>query len=374
MDKVEITVIGAGIVGLALAAELSEKTNNLYVLEKNKYPGMESSSRNSEVIHSGIHYPEESLKKRLCIRGKELIYEICDRFRIPYKNTGKLIVATKQNEIAELEALLRNGERNGLKNLKILTEKETRKYEPHIKCKASLFVPSTGILDSHQLMRHYISVIKKNSADIIYNSEVVGISRINNSYEIRVRESQGEEFRFFSDIVINSAGLESDTVARMAGLDLKMNDYELHYCKGDYFRISNSKKASMAGRPVYPLPGNSGGLGIHLTPDLGGSLRLGPDSEYIERKMEYIINENKVNSFYESVKIFFPALELTDLSSDTSGIRPKLHGKEKTFRDFVIKEESDNGLPGFINLIGIESPGLTSAPAIAEYVNKMINM
>jgi len=371
MEKIDITVIGAGVVGLAVAAELSGKYENLFVIEKYRSFGMETSSRNSEVIHSGVYYPPGSSKARFCVEGNAALYDICEKNKIPHKKTGKLIVSVSNNQTAVLERLLINGKENGVSGLKMLTGREARDLQPHIESAAALFVPSTGIIDSHRLMKYYAAEINANGADIIYNVELIGVSRQRQGYELKIRYPSGDEDVFFSGKVINSAGLESDEVAAMAGIDIEKNNYELHYCKGEYFRIASPYKCGLVNSPVYPVPDSNGCLGIHITPDMGGSIRLGPDSQYISREMNYETDYNKRIKFFESVKNFFPAVEPDDLISDTAGIRPRLRGKNGEERDFVVKEENEEGFPGFINLIGIESPGLTCAPAIAGYVKEI---
>ncbi|MDD5428957.1 MAG: NAD(P)/FAD-dependent oxidoreductase [Candidatus Omnitrophica bacterium] len=371
MYKTDILIIGAGVVGLAVAEELSRSSKSVIVVEKNESFGQETSSRNSEVIHGGMYYPKNSLKARLCVRGRELLYGLCREHNIPHKKTGKLIVATDDEETAQLEELFRAGQANGVDGLKMLGQGEVKKLEPEVSAIAALHSAETGIVDSHKLMRHLLKSGKDRGVTFAFNSEVTDVGIAGGGYTVSVT-SGGEKADLDARIVINSAGLDSDRIAQSAGIDTKKRGYELHYCKGQYFRLAD-RKNRLASRLVYPVPRNrSGGLGIHVTPDLAGSLRLGPDDNYLGgRTKDYSVDEKKRGDFYRSVAKFLPALKEADLFPDLSGIRPKLQPKGGEFRDFIIKEESDSGLPGFINLIGIESPGLTASLAIAEEVKKV---
>ncbi len=373
MEKVDITVIGAGIIGLAVSASISGKERAVYILEKNSSFGQETSGRNSEVFHSGIYYPRNSLKAKTCVEGNRMSYEICEKNNIHCKKLGKLIVACQREEVKELERLLHNGRQNGACGLKILSEKEIEALEPNIKALAALYSPDTGIVDSHNLMRYFFQRAKSRGAEFVFNAEVTGVDKQNAGYKLTVRDADGSNFAFFSRILINCAGLNSDTVAELAGVDIKEANYILNFCKGAYFRVSNSK-SRLIKHLIYPVPNEKrASLGIHATPDLGGGLRLGPDARYIEKdQADYSIDDSKQEHFARAVSRFLPFIESDDLSCDTVGIRPKLQGIEEGFRDFVICHEEKRGFPGLINLIGIESPGLTSAPSIARYVEDIV--
>lgn len=355
--------------GLAIAAKLSEAYQNIFVIEKNASFGQEISSRNSEVIHAGIYYPQDSLKTKTCTEGRRLLYEFCAQNKVLFKNTGKLIVAINNQEVEDLEALFKQGLENGVEGLQFLSKDEVKKIEPRVEAEAGILSSSTGILDSHSLMKSLATRFESGGGTIAYNTEVVGIDKLDGGFEVTVEDKAEGFFKFFTRILVNSAGLNSDKVAKMVGLC--DDEYRLKYCKGNYFRIS-SNKAKFINRLVYPVPKkNRVGLGIHATLDLAGGLRLGPDDEYVE-KIDYTVEVSKKEFFYESVRKFLPFIYLEDLSPDTAGIRPKLQGPGEDFKDFVIKEESANGFPGFINLIGIESPGLTSSFSIARMVKDMI--
>ena len=369
MEEVNITIIGAGVVGLSVAAKLSEGHKDIFIIERNSSFGQETSSRNSEVIHAGIYYPKDSLKAKTCVEGRRLLYEFCKDNNIPHRKTGKLIVAIDNNEIKYLEELYKNALDSGAGDLELLSKADIKRFEPYAQAEQAIFSPSTGILDTHSFMKKLAGLFQGQGGQIAYNTQISAIRRPGGGFEIVAQDRTGGEFRFISRILINCAGLDSDKIAAIAGLDKE--EYKLKCCKGDYFRVHNSK-AKFINRLVYPVPRKEGaGLGIHATVDLSGGLRLGPDDEYVE-KINYDINPAKRQSFYESVRTFLPFVQLGDLSPDTSGIRPKLQGKSEPFRDFIIKEESESGFPGLINLIGIESPGLSSSMAIAEYVANLI--
>lgn len=369
MEKVDVTIIGAGIIGLAAAYILSDNKKETLVVEKNDSFGQESSSRNSEVIHSGIYYPRDSLKSQTCIRGKHLLYELCSKHDIPHKKLGKILAATGKEEVSKIEAIYNNAIDFGVDNLRFLEKNEIKELEPDVEAEKGLFSPDTGIIDSHSVMKFFLKAAKERGVDFAFDIEVIGIKKHTSFYEITVREPKGDLFSFQTETVINAAGLNSDRIAEMAGIDIEKSSYRLHYCKGQYFRIKNPKKFSIT-HPVYPPPTEIS-LGIHVTPDLAGGLRLGPDSTYVQ-KIDYDVNEEDKTKFSDSVRKFLKTLEPDDLIPDTAGIRPKLQGENELFRDFVISNEEEKGFPNFINLIGIESPGLTSCLAIAELVKKLL--
>jgi L-2-hydroxyglutarate oxidase LhgO len=363
MEKVDIIIIGAGAVGLSIATELSRAHKDIVVAERNPSFGQETSSRNSEVIHAGIYYPKDSLKSKTCLEGRRLLYEFCARNDIPHKRIGKLIIAIDKNEVEPLEKLFLRGQENGVDDLTLISKAEVKRMEPDVNSQGAIYSPSTGIFDTHSFMKSLASSFEKNGGQIAYNTEVAGITKTDSGYEVTVTDSQKDSFIFNSRIVINCAGLDSDKISALVGL--KKAEYKLKYCKGDYFRLSRPKEANIR-HLIYPVPKEDrGGLGIHLTLDLTGSIRLGPDDEYVE-EIDYKIDPSKAKLFCESVKTFLPFVELSRICPDTSGVRPKLQGKGEDFRDFIIRHEDESGFPGFINLIGIESPGLTASLSIAR--------
>ncbi len=366
LNKADITIIGAGVIGLAIAAEVATADKEVYILEKNETFGQETSSRQSEVIHSGIYYPDGSLKAKLCVAGNHLLYELCRKFGVGCKRLGKLIVATGNEETAELYTLLEKGRRNGVEGLKILSRGEMKSLEPNVEGAAAILSPATGIIDSHALMRCLAARAREGKAQIVYRSKVTGIEKVMDGYKVTVEDGTGI-FTFITRILINCAGLYSDKVAELAGIDTAKAGYRLHYCKGEYFNVSGGKNM-LVKRLIFPIPPPKvAGLGIHVTFDMERRMRLGPSIHYVD-SIDYIMDNRHQQLFYDSVKIFLPFIEYEDLQPDMAGIRPKLQEPGGDIKDFVIRDESDKGLPGFINLIGIESPGLTSSPAIAKYV------
>jgi len=371
MFDCKTTIIGAGIVGLALAAKLAESNEDLFLIERNKTFGQETSSRNSEVIHAGIYYPENSLKARLCVEGNKLLYNFCKEYDVPFIKCGKMIVATSEDEIELLENLKWKAKKNGVDDIRFLNSEEIQDMEPNIKCSAALYSPSTGIVDSHALMNQFAAKALNNGAQIVYGAEVVKIKKIKNGYQILLKDSNGKEFSFKTRRVINSAGLESDKISEMVGLSDE--SLKITFCKGNYFRV-NPPKNKLVNRLVYPVPNpNMEGIGIHVTIDIGGGVKLGPDVEWMgENIYDYSVNKTLHKVFFESAKKFLPFLEYDDLVPEMAGIRPKVQKSGEAIRDFYIQEESEKGFPGFVNLIGIESPGLTSSMAIANYVSDLL--
>jgi L-2-hydroxyglutarate oxidase LhgO len=362
--EVDVLIIGAGVVGLAIAAELSQTNKNVFVFEKNRTFGLETSSHNSEVIHAGMYYPENSFKAKFCVRGNALLYEICRSFNINHKQTGKLIIAADDVEAKEIEKLYHQGLKNGVAGLKILNRDDIKRMEPNVNAAAALFSPATGVIDSYSLLRCFYGRAKQNGAEFIFNTEVVGIERKSGSYRVGIRDESGVS-PVTAKVVINAAGLFSDRIAQMAGIDAVKAGYQLHYCKGEYFSL-NPKISPLVNRLVYPVP-EKAGLGVHVTLSLDGAIRLGPNFIY-QDTIDYTVNEKDKADFYRAAHRYLPSIEPEDLAPDFAGVRPKLQGLGEGFRDYIIRDEADKGLPGLINLIGIESPGLTASPAIAEYV------
>ena len=369
MADTPLTVIGAGVAGLAVAARLAERFPELVILERRERYGSETSSRNSEVIHGGMYYPAGSLKARLCVRGKHLLYELCERAGVPYRRTGKLIVAMQAEETPELERLLALGHQNGVE-LELVGADACRRLEPAVPAVAALVSPTTGIVSAHGLMDVLLHEARRDGAILQPRAELVGIERRDADYRLEIRTPDGTE-TLTSERVVNAAGLESDRVAALAGIDVDAAGYCLHWWKGSYFAVSGNK-ARLVSRLVYPVP-SPVSLGVHAVLGLEGRLRFGPDAEHLpQRQPDYSVDEAKRDAFAAGVRRLVPAIGAADLTPDIAGIRPKLQGPGEGFRDFVIAEESARGLPGFVNLIGIDSPGLTSAPAIAEEVERLL--
>jgi L-2-hydroxyglutarate oxidase LhgO len=369
MADTGLTVVGAGVAGLAVAARLARRVPDLVLLERHPRHGQETSSRNSEVIHAGMYYPAGSLKARLCVRGNRLLYERCAARQLPHRRCGKLITAATPDERPALGPLLERAAANGVE-LRPLTAAEALALEPSIRSVEALWSPTTGILSAHALMDDLLHEAREAGAILQARSELVGLTRDAGSYHLTVRTPEGSE-SFTSERVVNAAGLEADTVAALAGIDVAAAGYRQHYCKGSYFSVVGAKAPRLM-RLVYPVPGHVS-LGVHAVVELNGRLKFGPDVEYLaERRQNYRVDETKRDAFAAAVRHIVPAIAEEDLAPDISGIRPKLQGPGDPFRDFVIAEETARGLPGLVNLVGIDSPGLTSALAIAEEVEELI--
>ena len=369
----EITIIGAGVVGLAIAEKLSGEFPGIFVIEKHPTFGQETSSRNSEVIHAGIYYTRNSLKARLCIKGKRLLYEYCRKYEIPHNNCGKLIVATSEEELSVIEGIRQTAAGNGVDDLSVIDRDQVAEMEPNIFALKALYSPSTGIIDSHSLMKQFETNTINNGGHIVYGSEVTGIKRIEKGYKITLMDADKKNYTFTSGIVINSAGLTSDKVSEMVGII--DDNLKIIFCKGEYFRI-NPPKNRLIKRLIYPVPhANMEGIGIHVTIDMAGGVKLGPDVKYLESNVyDYKLTASKQEAFYLSARKFLPFLEFNDIAPEMAGIRPKIQKPGEPLRDYYIMEETEKGFPGFINLIGMESPALTSSIAIAEYVHVLVKI
>jgi len=369
MADTSVTVIGAGVVGLAVAARLAPKSPDLVLLERHERIGQETSSRNSEVIHAGMYYPTGTLKARLCVEGNRLMYELCARRDVPHRRLGKLIVARTWEEVPQLETILAQGRANGVE-MELITGEASRRREPNVTAVAALWSPNTGIVSAHGLMDHFLQAARSAGATLQPRSEVRAVARDPAGYRVTVWTGSEEE-SFTSERVVNAAGLDADTIAARAGIDVEVAGYRLHWCKGSYFAVS-SARAKLVSCLVYPVPGHVS-LGTHAVVGLDGRLRFGPDAVYLEeRRLDYRVDESRRAEFGEAVRHLVPAIADDDLEPDIAGIRAKLQGPGQAFRDFVVAEESARGLPGFVNLIGIDSPGLTSSPAIADEVARLI--
>lgn len=368
-DRVDTIIIGAGVVGLAVAAELSTGRDERAVvfMDKNERFGMETSSRNSEVIHAGIYYPTGSLKAELCVSGKHLLYEFCERWSIPHNRCGKIIVANSEEEADSLQELLEQARANGVEDLEELNHAKLAALEPHICADKALLSPSTGVINSHVLMERLEDIAMQNGALPAYCHHVQEIEPLQEGYRVYFTNPDGSKDAMECEVLINSAGLQADRVAALTGIDPVSCGYRIYPCKGEYFSLP-PKKAALINHLIYPPPLQAlTGLGTHVTKTLDGRLRLGPNAVYVDEE-DYSVDPARAGDFYRSVKPFLPFIEEEDLEPEMAGIRPKLSGPGEDFRDFVIVEESANGRPGLINLVGIESPGLTACLAIARRV------
>lgn len=362
MEKIDIVVIGAGVVGLAIAAELSkDSSRTVAILEYNPRFGQETSSRNSEVIHSGLYYPSSMLKTSLCVEGNRLLYDFCRVHKVKHFATGKLVVSGKNDGDAKLEQLTRQAWTNGVV-IEALSKRRVKAMEPMIEAGSGILVPSTGIVDSHGFMQALYCLARENQAIFLFNTPLINAQYDGNAYLL---ETPREQIR--ADVLVNAAGLGASRVAAMLGLDIEQCGYRLHPCKGEYFKIQHRFPVEHL---IYPLPGPMS-LGIHLTIDTGGGLRLGPNAFYVD-DIDYAVNEEHRQEFFQAALQYLPFIKLEDLAPDFAGIRPKLQGPGEEPRDFIIHDETDRKLPGLVNLIGIESPGLTSSLAIGRFVRQKL--
>lgn len=363
--EVDVAIIGAGVVGLAIAAEVAQRKKSVFVFEQNSTFGQETSSRNSEVIHAGIYYPEDSLKAKLCVEGNRLLYELCPKHDIPHKKLGKIILAVSEEEIPWLEKIYEQAAKNGVNDLELLSQADIKKLEPNVEGRAGILSPSTGIIDTHSLMQYFHKKSVEHGTEFLFEAEVVGLDKTSDGWKVSIRDWEGIS-ELSAQVVINCAGLNSDVIARLAGIENEK--YQIHYCKGEYFSLSPRHRGSV-NRLVYPTP-EQASLGVHVVLSLDGMMRLGPNATYVDT-IDYKVDKAQREAFFESAKRLLPFIDLNDLQPDFVGIRPKLQGPGEIFRDFVISHEVQAGFPGLINLVGIESPGLTASPAIARLVSAM---
>ncbi len=365
MESIEVAVVGAGIVGLAIAAALARRGRDILVLESEGQIGTGMSSRNSEVVHAGIYYPRGSLKAKLCVEGRELLYAYSAERGVPFRKLGKLIVAADESELAALEALHGRAIANGVGDLRRLDRAEARALEPALACRAALLSPSTGVIDSHALMLAYHGEAETCGAVIAFHAPLVRAMATSGGFVLDVGGK--EPCRLKCRHLVIAAGLAAVAVARrIEGLSPSALP-QTYVCKGSYYRLARRAPFS---RLVYPLP-DSGGLGVHLTLDMAGQARFGPDTEWGDVP-DYDVDPGRATGFYAAIRRYWPDLPDGALVPDYAGIRPKISGPTEPAADFRIDELARHGVPGLVNLFGIESPGLTASPAIAEYVAELL--
>lgn len=360
MEQVDCVVIGAGVVGLAIARALAGVGREVLILEAEEGIGTQTSSRNSEVIHAGIYYPPGSLKATLCVRGKALLYRFCEEYGVAHRRIGKLFVASTEAEVPQLEAYRRNAERNGVLDLVRLDGPEATALEPAVICRAGVLSPSTGIVDSHALMLALLGDAEHGGAVLAVRCPVEGGRVAGAGIELVVG---GEApMRLAARLVVNCAGLQAQSVARRIDGIPPHSIPPLYMAKGHYYTLSGK---SPFRRLVYPMP-RAGGLGVHVTLDLAGQARFGPDVSGWPDRVDYAFDESGAPAFYEAIRAYYPGLADGALNPGYTGIRPKLSGPGAPAADYVIQGPRDHGVPGWCALYGIESPGLTSSLAIAE--------
>ncbi len=361
MEQVECVVVGAGVVGIAVARALALAGRDVLVLEAAEGIGTGISSRNSEVIHAGIYYPANSLMARLCVRGKSLLYEFCRANGVAHRGCGKLIVATSDEEAEQLHLIQARAAANGVADLRRLTAAEARALEPNLFCTAALLSPSTGIVDSHAYMLAMQGQAEAAGAMFVFHSPVEGAAVTGDGILLRV--GGAEPMELSARLVVNAAGLSAPALARgIAGMPAGRIPTP-YYAKGSYFTLTGRSPFS---RLIYPVP-VAGGLGVHLTIDLGGQARFGPDVEWVDSP-DYTVDPRRADVFYDAVRRYWPALPDGALQPGYAGIRPKIVPPAIAKQDFVIQGQAAHGVPGLLNLFGIESPGLTAALALGEEV------
>ena len=359
MEKLDAVVIGAGVVGLAVARELALAGREVVIVEAEDAIGAHTSSRNSEVIHAGIYYPNGSLKARSCVAGKELLYEYCVAHGVPHRRSGKLIVATNPEQENELLAIQQKAHANGVTDVVWMTREQALALEPELSCSAALYSPSTGIIDSHALMLAYLGDAEDRGAMLALKSGLVAADAVGDGFVVHIGGAEPVK----SAILVNSAGLRAPSVAkRIEGYDPELAPGE-YYAKGNYYSLSRKSPFS---RLVYPVP-EPGGLGVHVTLDLAGQARFGPDVEWV-KAIDYHVDPQRAQRFYAAIRRYWPALPDGSLSPGYAGIRPKTAGPGEPAPDFVVQGPRQHGVAGLINLFGIESPGLTASLALAAMV------
>jgi len=366
LNDVDCIVIGAGVVGLAVARALAQAGREVIILERERQFGMHTSSRNSEVIHAGIHYEPGSLKARLCVAGRDLLYRYCAERGIGHRRCGKLTVATAAEQLATLEKIDSNARANGVLDLEWLDAAQAGRVEPQLRCLGALWSPSTGIIDSHAYMQSLLADAEASGATVAYGTQVASLRPTPAGIEIAVEGESGPVVR--ARAAVNCAGLQAHEVAASIEGFPAQHIPVVRYAKGSYFALSG---ASPFTRLVYPAPRAGGHLGIHLTIDLAGTARFGPDTEWVE-VIDYAVDTTRVELFAEAIRQYWPGLDASRLQPAYAGIRPKISGEGEATRDFCISDPQFHGVRGIVNLFGIESPGLTASLALGETIAAMI--
>lgn len=366
-EAVECVVVGGGIIGLAVARALARAGREVLLLEKERWIGQDTSSRNSEVIHAGLYYPQGSLKARFCVAGRKALYDFCAAHNVPHRRLGKLVVACNENEVETLRRVMAHAEANGVEDLRWLDGKEARALEPELSCVAAFHSPSTGIVDSHELMLAYQTDAELAGAAVVLRAPVLEGRVIGKGFALEI--GGAERMTLEAKILVNSAGLYAPSLARrIAGIPSETipRDY---YCRGVYFTLAGRAPFK---RLVYPVP-EAAGLGVHLTLDMSGAARFGPDTEWIDG-IDYTVEPRRGDRFYAAIRAYWPNLPDGSLQPGYAGIRPKINAPEERAADFMVAGPETHGVPGLVNLFGIESPGITASLAIADHVAALIGV
>ena len=357
MEKIDCVVIGAGVIGLAVAARLSELNREVIVVEKNLAIGAETSSRNSEVIHAGIYYPNNSIKAKMCVQGRQLLYKFCENNNVPHKRCGKVIVATNKEHLNTVKRYADNALANGVVDLEWLSERDVNVLEPDVISVGGLLSPSTGIVDSHDFMLKLQAIIESHGGVIAFGEEVVSLESNPNTVVT-------ENYNLNATWIINCAGLNAPHLSRGT-----LGSPRSIYAKGHYFSYSGKNSFS---RLVYPIA-EEGGLGVHVTLDMAGNVKFGPDVHWVD-KVDYSFEGGLKDRFEDSIRRYYPGLDGSRLEPSYTGIRPKIMYENTIYPDFMINSEEVHGLKGRVDLLGIESPGLTSSLALADHVCSLVDL
>ena len=374
MDQVDCVVIGAGVVGLAVAREMALQGRETILLERESAFGTISSARNSEVIHAGIYYPRNSLKAKLCVEGNRMLYEYCRTHHVATQSYGKLIVASDSSQLDDLQAILYKAQQNQVPEIKMITGDQARAMEPELNCAAAVLSASTGIVDSHGFMLSLLGGFEDAGGMIAYQSPLISAKPIGDNakggFELEIGGADGMKIQ--TKLLINCAGMSAPAIAKKIE-GLKEDQIpKAYFAKGNYFSLSGKSPFKHL---IYPIP-EPGGLGVHLTLDMGGQAKFGPDVEWLEideeSQIDYTVNPKRGEGFYEAVRLYWPGLKDNALQPDYSGVRAKIVPPNASAGDFCFNTPKDHGLEGLFNLYGFESPGLTSSLAIAKHLEGLI--
>ena len=374
MERVDCVVIGAGVIGLAIAREMALQGRETILLERESAFGTISSARNSEVIHAGIYYPKDSLKAKLCVEGNRMLYEYCRTHHVATQPYGKLIVASDESQLDDLQAILYKAQQNQVPEIKMITGDQAKTMEPELRCVAAVHSPITGIVDSHGLMLSLLGGFEDAGGMIAYQSPLMSAKPIGENakdgFELEIGGADGMKIQ--TKLLINCAGMSAPAVAQKIESLAKEQIPKAYFAKGNYFSLSGKSPFKHL---IYPIP-EPGGLGVHLTLDMGGQAKFGPDVEWLEidseSQIDYTVNPKRCEGFYEAVRRYWPSLKDNSLQPDYSGVRAKIVPPNAPAGDFCFNTPMDHGLEGLFNLYGFESPGLTSSLAIAKYLEGQI--
>jgi L-2-hydroxyglutarate oxidase LhgO len=368
MEQVDAVVIGAGVVGLAVARELALQGLEVLVLESEQAMGTGTSARNSEVVHAGIYYPLGSHKARLCVEGRKRLYAYCTERGVSHQRVGKLIVATSTEQVAQLATIQAQAVANGVDDLRFLSSQEAKALEPALRCEAALHSPSTGIVDSHGLMLALQGDMENAGGMLAVLSPVrsIGVGQATRTHPLRVSTEDGTELG--ARMVVNAAGLNAVTLAKHTQGMGAVTVPTAHYTKGNYFTLAGKAPFTHL---IYPVP-EAAGLGVHLTLDLGGQAKFGPDVQWVDDPNDLVVDPRRGDAFYDEVRKYWPELHDGALQAGYAGIRPKISGPGEPAVDFMMLGPQQHGVAGLVHLLGIESPGLTSSLAIASHVAQLL--